>query len=184
LLPSLLSKPHASIARRRLIVSFSTSTWMVVWSLVVECTGTGKPARARQILILYDLTRILDFEDIPTRSCDTLRSFSARQKGSFRLRTFVVIAQNHVKTADWSVFPQPHVGSCPFAVFRKKLPIDRPDARSSSHNLKSTRLFTFNLSFPYPTTTPFKMADDDEDIAALVVDNGSGMCKGKKINSE
>ena len=23
------------------------------------------------------------------------------------------------------------------------------------------------------------MADDDEDVAALVVDNGSGMCKGK-----
>ena len=25
------------------------------------------------------------------------------------------------------------------------------------------------------------MADDDEDIAALVVDNGSGMCKGKRF---
>ena len=25
------------------------------------------------------------------------------------------------------------------------------------------------------------MADDDEDIAALVVDNGSGMCKGEFI---
>ena len=28
------------------------------------------------------------------------------------------------------------------------------------------------------------MADDDEDIAALVVDNGSGMCKGALSYSE
>lgn len=27
------------------------------------------------------------------------------------------------------------------------------------------------------------MADDDEDVAALVVDNGSGMCKGASKNS-
>ena len=53
-------------------------------------------------------------------------------------------------------------------------------SQSPLSDTTKTNLLVLLLPKPKQTNKLYLKMADDEDIAALVVDNGSGMCKGKK----